>query len=93
MPMSFRHQNNPFALPKDDDGLGGSPGPLDGGAPKRSNKRARTEADTSKPSDEEVREELVTFPDLVTDPLDFERVKLLMSWLTTSEVAKMKVEI
>ena len=44
------------------------------------------------PSEMEMREELACFPDVVQDPVDYERVKLLMTWLTAAELAKMKVE-
>ena len=57
-----------------------------------SKKRASRKASAARPSEESMREEILTFPDEVTDPCDYERLKLLMTWLVNGEIAKMKVE-
>ena len=88
LPCSFRYQEAPFALPPD-------PGPTDGvdvlavptavlGRPPKKPK--------NEPTEDEIREELIMFPEHVEDPVDFERCKHLMNILTASELAKMKVE-
>ena len=64
---------------------------LNGSPATAEEKQAPSGKKNPRPSDEEMREEMTCFEDVVTDPVDFQRAKTLMGWVCEALLATMQV--